>query len=44
MTLPTPVASTEAGGTWWDVPVAEVSENQAVNHASDGYREQQKDR
>lgn len=39
-----PVASTEAGGTWWDVPVAEVSENQAVNHASDGYREQQKDR
>ncbi len=36
-----PIASTEAGGTWWDVPVAQVSENRDVNEASAGYQEKQ---
>ena len=28
-----PAASTEAGGAWWDVPIAEVSERSAVQQA-----------
>jgi 3D-(3,5/4)-trihydroxycyclohexane-1,2-dione acylhydrolase (decyclizing) len=39
-----PVASTQAGGTWWDVPVAEVSENTSVNQEAENYRTIQKDR
>ncbi|HKX55657.1 MAG TPA: thiamine pyrophosphate-dependent enzyme, partial [Xanthomonadales bacterium] len=39
-----PVASTDAGGTWWDVPVAEVSEHTAVQQAAARYQEQQKKR
>jgi 3D-(3,5/4)-trihydroxycyclohexane-1,2-dione acylhydrolase (decyclizing) len=39
-----PVASTAAGGTWWDVPVAEVSEHSAVQQAAVRYQEQQKKR
>jgi 3D-(3,5/4)-trihydroxycyclohexane-1,2-dione acylhydrolase (decyclizing) len=39
-----PVASTAAGGAWWDVPVAEVSEHAAVQKASAQYQEQQKTR
>ena len=30
-----PVASTAAGGTWWDVPVAEVSDNAGVKAAAE---------
>ena len=33
-----PVASTEAGGAWWDVPVAEVSGSASVGAAFEGYR------
>jgi 3D-(3,5/4)-trihydroxycyclohexane-1,2-dione acylhydrolase (decyclizing) len=32
-----PVASTQAGGAWWDVPVAEVSERPAVRAARRNY-------
>jgi len=39
-----PLPSTEAGGTWWDVPVAEVSDNEDVVSASTEYRERQKSR
>jgi 3D-(3,5/4)-trihydroxycyclohexane-1,2-dione acylhydrolase (decyclizing) len=39
-----PVASTSAGGTWWDVPVAEVSGNDAVRAAAKSYSEQQRKR
>lgn len=39
-----PVASTESGGTWWDVPVAQVSSNNEVSQASRAYREHQKAR
>ncbi|HET6565598.1 MAG TPA: 3D-(3,5/4)-trihydroxycyclohexane-1,2-dione acylhydrolase (decyclizing) [Xanthomonadales bacterium] len=39
-----PVATTAAGGTWWDVPVAEVSEHEAVRQAASNYQEQQKKR
>jgi 3D-(3,5/4)-trihydroxycyclohexane-1,2-dione acylhydrolase (decyclizing) len=39
-----PVSSTEAGGAWWDVPVAEVSESPSVNQAAAGYRKQQDER
>ena len=39
-----PLPSTEAGGIWWDVPVAEVSENAAVRAAADEYQAQQKKR
>lgn len=39
-----PVASTSAGGTWWDVPVAEVSDNAGVRAAAKSYAEQQKKR
>ena len=33
-----PAVSTEAGGHWWDVAVAEVSELDAVSAARDAYR------
>jgi 3D-(3,5/4)-trihydroxycyclohexane-1,2-dione acylhydrolase (decyclizing) len=39
-----PIESTAAGGTWWDVPVAEVSENAAVRAAAKTYQGQQKKR
>jgi len=39
-----PVASTQAGGTWWDVPVAEVSEHAAVKQAASHYQNQLKKR
>jgi 3D-(3,5/4)-trihydroxycyclohexane-1,2-dione acylhydrolase (decyclizing) len=39
-----PVRSTQDGGTWWDVPVAEVSNSADVVDASSGYREQQEKR
>jgi 3D-(3,5/4)-trihydroxycyclohexane-1,2-dione acylhydrolase (decyclizing) len=39
-----PLASTKAGGTWWDVPVAQVSGNPDVNEASSEYRRKQKER
>jgi 3D-(3,5/4)-trihydroxycyclohexane-1,2-dione acylhydrolase (decyclizing) len=39
-----PLPSTEAGGTWWDVPVAEVSDNEAVAAAATEYQAQQKKR
>ena len=39
-----PITATEAGGTWWDVPVAEVSDNDAVADASRSYKEKQKQR
>jgi 3D-(3,5/4)-trihydroxycyclohexane-1,2-dione acylhydrolase (decyclizing) len=39
-----PLPSTEAGGTWWDVPVAEVSDKETVTAAATKYQEQQKKR
>jgi 3D-(3,5/4)-trihydroxycyclohexane-1,2-dione acylhydrolase (decyclizing) len=39
-----PVAATEAGGAWWDVPVAEVSDSKSVDEASRNYREKLRDR
>jgi 3D-(3,5/4)-trihydroxycyclohexane-1,2-dione acylhydrolase (decyclizing) len=33
-----PTKSTAAGGAWWDVPVAEVSESRAVRNAHKQYR------
>lgn len=39
-----PVASTEAGGTWWDVPVAEVSEHPAVKAAAADYQQKKTNR
>jgi len=39
-----PLPSTEAGGTWWDVPVAAVSDDANVTAAATDYREQQKKR
>jgi 3D-(3,5/4)-trihydroxycyclohexane-1,2-dione acylhydrolase (decyclizing) len=39
-----PVSSTAAGGTWWDVPVAEVSEHETVRQAAAAYQNQQKKR
>ena len=39
-----PVPSTEAGGTWWDVPVAEVSDDDNVTAAAASYQDQQKKR
>ena len=32
-----PVPSTSEGGTWWDVPVAATSDNEAVNSAHQDY-------
>ena len=34
-----PAAATEAGGHWWDVPVPEVSEREAVRAARAGYEQ-----
>jgi 3D-(3,5/4)-trihydroxycyclohexane-1,2-dione acylhydrolase (decyclizing) len=39
-----PLPSTEAGGTWWDVPVAQVSDSADVTAAAADYQEQQKKR
>jgi 3D-(3,5/4)-trihydroxycyclohexane-1,2-dione acylhydrolase (decyclizing) len=39
-----PVASTSAGGTWWDVPGAEVSGNDAIRAAAKSYSQQQRKR
>jgi len=39
-----PLPSTEAGGTWWDVPVAQVSDSAEVTAAAADYQEQQKKR
>ena len=39
-----PLPSTEAGGTWWDVPVAETSTSASVSDASANYQEKQKER
>lgn len=39
-----PVAATEDGGVWWDVPVAEVSQSESVGEASKRYREKIGDR
>ncbi len=39
-----PVAATEDGGVWWDVPVAEVSRSESVGEASKRYREKIGDR
>ena len=33
-----PTASTAAGGAWWDVPVAEVSDSVSVGAAFEEYR------
>jgi 3D-(3,5/4)-trihydroxycyclohexane-1,2-dione acylhydrolase (decyclizing) len=33
-----PLISTGVGGTWWDVPVAEVSESELVTKAAEAYR------
>jgi len=35
-----PVASTPEGGTWWDVPVAEVSDHADVRQAAENYQKQ----
>jgi len=39
-----PLPSTEAGGTWWDVPVAETSTSSSVSDAAAQYQEKQKER
>ena len=39
-----PLPSTAAGGTWWDVPVAEVSTSKAVQAAAADYQAQKKQR
>jgi 3D-(3,5/4)-trihydroxycyclohexane-1,2-dione acylhydrolase (decyclizing) len=39
-----PLPSTAAGGAWWDVPVAEVSDSKAVQAAAADYRAQKKQR
>ncbi len=39
-----PVASTSAGGAWWDVPVADVSSDENVRRASERYHDQIKER
>ena len=39
-----PLPATEAGGTWWDVPVAQVSDSAEVTAAATDYQEQQKKR
>ncbi len=39
-----PLPSTQEGGTWWDVPVAEVSNSADVVDASAEYRKQQEKR
>jgi 3D-(3,5/4)-trihydroxycyclohexane-1,2-dione acylhydrolase (decyclizing) len=39
-----PLPSTDAGGAWWDVPVAEVSDSQAVQAAAADYQAHRKQR
>jgi 3D-(3,5/4)-trihydroxycyclohexane-1,2-dione acylhydrolase (decyclizing) len=39
-----PIAATDAGGAWWDVPVAEVSESTSVNKASEIYQDKLRNR
>ena len=39
-----PLASTEEGGTWWDVPVAEVSDNSTVAAMSVDYEDKKRER
>lgn len=39
-----PTASTEAGGAWWDVPIAEVSDSAAVRAAFTDYRKHLEER
>lgn len=39
-----PVATTEAGGAWWDVPVADVSDDENVRKASASYHQQIRER
>ena len=38
-----PARSTAAGGTWWDVPIAEVSANGSVRASFSAYRKQLED-
>jgi 3D-(3,5/4)-trihydroxycyclohexane-1,2-dione acylhydrolase (decyclizing) len=39
-----PLPSTDAGGAWWEVPVAEVSDSQAVQAAAADYQAHRKQR
>lgn len=39
-----PAPSTEAGGAWWDVPVAEISDNPDVQQAAEDYQQKLKSR
>ncbi len=39
-----PLPSTAAGGTWWDVPVAEVADDEQVQAASEHYQDRQRQR
>ena len=39
-----PVAATEDGGAWWDVPVAEISDSASVNKASKNYQKKTTER
>ena len=39
-----PVPSTQDGGAWWDVPVAEVSDNPDVQQAAKAYQQKLKSR
>jgi 3D-(3,5/4)-trihydroxycyclohexane-1,2-dione acylhydrolase (decyclizing) len=39
-----PALATTAGGSWWDVPVPEVSERGEVNAARERYSEHLKSR
>ena len=39
-----PVAATEDGGAWWDVPVAEISDSATVNKASKNYQKKTTER
>ncbi len=39
-----PIATTDAGGAWWDVPVAEVSDSASVGDASRSYRDKLRER
>ena len=39
-----PVATTEDGGAWWDVPVAEISDSASVNKASKNYQKKTTER
>lgn len=39
-----PLPSTQEGGAWWDVPVAEVSDNEDVSAAAAAYQQRQRER